>query len=189
MDVSAAVAHKPHEDFSIEPLALDQPREDEVVVEIRGSGICHTDLAARDGAIPIELPAVFGHEGSGVVRSVGGGVSNVKQGDRVTLTFNSCGDCPSCSESQPAYCHMFAALNYAGSRLDGTGALAGSDGGKVGNYFFAQSSFATHAIARARNVVKVDDDLDLELLGPLGCGIQTGAGAVMNSLADRKSVV
>lgn len=180
MDVTAAVANKPNEEFQLEKLTLDEPRDNEILVKIRGVGICHTDLAARDGAIPIELPSVFGHEGSGYVERIGSAVRKVQPGDRVVLTFNSCGECPNCAKSIPAYCHQFAPLNYGGSRPDGTSTVS-SDSGKISSNFFGQSSFATYTLANERNVVKVGDDVPLELLGPLGCGIQTGAGAIMNS--------
>jgi aryl-alcohol dehydrogenase len=180
MDVTAAVAKKTQSKFEIESLTLDEPRADEVIVKIRSVGVCHSDLAARDGAIPIELPAVLGHEGCGYVERVGKSVTKVSPGDRVVLTFNSCGRCPNCADGRQAYCHQFAPLNYGGSRPDGSAVLS-SDGESVRGNFFGQSSFADYALANERNVVKVTDDVPLELLGPLGCGIQTGAGAIMNS--------
>jgi aryl-alcohol dehydrogenase len=176
MDVTAAVAYKPNEEFRLETLSLDEPRENEVLVKVRSVGVCHTDVAARDGAIPIELPAVFGHEGSGIVESVGSAVTKVQPGDRVVLTFNSCGVCPNCTQDIPAYCHQFAPLNYGGVRPDGSSTLtSNSGGGKISSSFFGQSSFATFALANERNVVKVGDDVPLELLGPL---LVVGAGAV-----------
>jgi aryl-alcohol dehydrogenase len=180
MDITAAVANEPHSKFDFETLTLDEPRDNEVIVKIKAVGVCHSDLAARDGAIPIPLPAVLGHEGSGFVEQVGKSVTKVAPGDRVVLTFNSCGQCQNCARDMPAYCHQFAMLNYAGSRPDGSAVLT-SESAKVSNNFFGQSSFATYALANERNVVKVADDVPLELLGPLGCGIQTGAGAIMNS--------
>jgi aryl-alcohol dehydrogenase len=96
------------------------------------------------------------------------------------MSFNSCGDCTSCRRGEPSYCLEFMAFNFGGARPDGTSAL-NVDGKQVGGNFFGQSSFATHAMANERNVVKVDADIDLALVGPLGCGIQTGAGAVLNT--------
>ncbi|WP_445548641.1 NAD(P)-dependent alcohol dehydrogenase, partial [Frankia sp. CiP1_Cm_nod2] len=180
MDVTAAVAYKPNEDFQLETLSLDEPRDNEILVKISSVGICHSDLAARDGAIPIELPALLGHEGCGYVERVGAAVTKVQPGDLVVLTFNSCGVCPNCTRSIPAYCHQFAPLNYGGSRPDGSTTVS-SGNRKISSYFFGQSSFATYALANERNVVKVSDDVPLELLAPLGCGIQTGAGAIINS--------
>jgi aryl-alcohol dehydrogenase len=184
MNITAAVAREPHGELSIEELSLEDPREDEVVVAITGVGLCHTDIAARDGVLPLAHPSVLGHEGAGVVVGIGTGVSKVRPGDHVAISFNSCGTCRSCAKGDPAYCHDFPALNYGGARLDGSSPLSSPDGPMTGN-FFGQSSFASHAIANERTVVKVADDLPLALIGTLGCGIQTGAGAVMRSMACR----
>ena len=183
MEITAAVAQKPLADFSLETLTLDGPRAGEVLVQVAAVGLCHTDLAAREGIIPIPLPAVLGHEGAGTVVEVGEGVTTVAAGDKVALSFNSCGECDNCTLGAPAYCYQFLQLNYAGVRLsDGASPLSSADGA-VSGVFFGQSSFASHALANEHNVVKLSDDAPLDLVGPLGCGIQTGAGAVMNSLA------
>jgi aryl-alcohol dehydrogenase len=128
---------------------------------------------------------VLGHEGSGVVEQVGAGVIGLAPGDHVVLSFDSCGHCPSCDDHAPAYCHDWFAYNFGGGRSDGTTALAAPDGTAIHSHVFGQSSFATHAVVHARNAVKVDADLPLDLLGPLGCGIQTRAGAVLNELRPR----
>jgi len=153
-----------------------------VLVEIKGVGICHTDLVFRSGNIPYPFPAVFGHEGSGVVQAVGDKVSKVKVGDHVLITFRSCGDCNRCEQDDAAYCHNMPLLNAIGSREDGSSALS-NEAGSVASNFFGQSSFAAHAITYERNLVKVDKQLPIELLGPLGCSVQTGAGSVMRSLS------
>jgi aryl-alcohol dehydrogenase len=181
--INAAIAHAAHQPFSIEEADLEDPRADEVLVKIHGVGLCHTDLIARDQFISIALPAVLGHEGAGVVLAVGSRVSKVKVGDRVVMSFASCGRCTRCDENLPSYCASFPALNFSGRRADGTSSIS-IDGAPVSSNFFGQSSFASHALAQERNVVKVDDSsLPLPILGPLGCGIQTGAGAVLRSLA------
>lgn len=181
MQIKAAVARAAHSDFTIETLELDEPRADEVLVRIVGVGICHTDLISRDQDIPVPLPAVLGHEGSGVVERVGARVRKVKPGDAVVLSFLSCGHCERCAQDEPSYCHSFAPLNFAATRSDGsTGMQRGRE--QVSGRFFGQSSFASHALAHERNVVKLDGDEGLELLGPLGCGFQTGAGGIMRSL-------
>ncbi|MDF3305919.1 NAD(P)-dependent alcohol dehydrogenase [Rhodococcus sp. T2V] len=185
MEALAAVAREPHTEFSLETITIDGPKAGEVLVEIEAVGICHTDLAARDGALPTALPAVLGHEGCGFVRAVGDGVTKVAAGDRVAITFNSCGTCPSCTTGAPSYCHQFMHLAYDGVREDGTGPLSTTDGESLTGLFFGQSSFATYSLAFERNVVKVPADVPAELLAPLGCGIQTGAGAVMRSLDCR----
>lgn len=191
MEITAAVAHKPNAEFTIETLNLDGPRAGEVLVEIESVGICHTDLAAREGQIPFQLPAVLGHEGAGTVLEVGEGVTKVKAGDKVGLTFSYCGQCRNCAKGDMAYCHQFMPLNYAGVRLtDGASPITSADGQPVSSLFFGQSSFASHALANQYNVVKLPDDADLELVGPLGCGVQTGAGSVINSMgADAGSTL
>lgn len=178
----AAVLTEKGGSFSLRSLPLAQLRRGEVLVRIAGVGICHTDLVARDQVIPVRLPAVLGHEGAGVVEAVGDGVTDVAVGDRVVLSFMSCGECPRCHAGETAYCVKMPLLNFSGSRPDGSSAFAPPDD-NVGSHFFYQSSFATYAVAHQRNAVKVDPDIDLALLGPLGCGIQTGAGAVFNVLA------
>ena len=152
----------------------------EVLVEIAGVGVCHTDLTALAGYVPLPTPAVLGHEGAGTVVGVGDDVDRLAVGDSVVLSFDSCGACPACGRGRPA-CRSFAPLNYSGRRADGTTTLRGSDGDLHGSWF-GQSSWGTHAVADVRNAVKVDGDLPLHLFGPLGCGLLTGAGTVMNVL-------
>lgn len=183
--IRAAVCHGPHSPFTIEEAAIAAPREGEVLVRIVGAGICHTDMAARDQQVPVPLPMVLGHEGSGIVEAVGPGVTEVAPGDSVILTFASCGTCSNCSDDAPAYCYQFGLYNFSGGRPDGSKAF-NAEQGVIHSHFFGQSSFATHALASERNVVKVPTSaahVPLELLGPLGCGLQTGAGAVLNSMA------
>src|ERR1700722_11470999 len=150
-------------------------------METAGAGICHPDIAAQHGPLPSPLPGILGHEGSGTVVEVGADVTSIAVGDDVAISFNSCGACPTCSKGQPAYCHNFLEYNFGGVRSDGSSGLA-SAGTKLGANFFGQSSLATHALAHERNVVKLPTGAPVELVGPLGCGIQTGAGAVFNSL-------
>ncbi|NUU24500.1 MAG: NAD(P)-dependent alcohol dehydrogenase [Streptomycetaceae bacterium] len=184
MRITAALTETQGAPFTLAPLDLDDPRPGEVVVRIVSSGVCHTDLIVRDQWYPVPLPAVLGHEGAGVVTAVGDGVTYVRPGDHVVLTFNSCGGCRMCAQGRPAYCDQFFAHNFAGTRTDGSTPLHRTDSveGDVHGVFFGQSAFATYALATERNVVKVDPEAPLEILGPLGCGIQTGAGGVLNSL-------
>lgn len=178
----AAITREAGGAFSIEPIDLAPPAADEVTVRIAGVGLCHTDLVFRDQFAPYPLPAVFGHEGAGIVEAVGSAVLALSPGDRVVLGFSSCGACRRCVEHHPSYCTSFGRLNFHGARMDGSTAIA-AQGRPVASHFFGQSSFAAHATVRASSVVKVDDDdLRLELLGPLGCGFQTGAGAIMRSM-------
>ena len=181
MQVRAAVVSKPSGPFEITELTLGEPRQSEVLVRMVATGICQTDLSVRDQHTPVPLPVVLGHEGAGVVERVGTGVRGLVPGDRVVLSYPSCGTCPACRTGHNPYCEHGVALCFGGARLDGSSALARPDGAPVHGHFFAQSSFATHALADASNVVKVGDDVPLERLGPLGCGFQTGAGAVLNA--------
>ena len=180
MEIKAAVINEVGGDFAIENIEIGDAQPGEILVDIAAVGLCHTDVAAQHGHLPFPMPGVVGHEGAGVVRAIGDGVTKVAVGDKVALSFNSCGECGSCKKAQPAYCVNFMALNFGGVRPDGTSALS-KDGAPVGSNFFGQSSFATAAIANQRNVVKLPADADLDIVGPLGCGVQTGAGAVMNS--------
>ncbi len=170
---------------TLEPVTVEAPRSDEVLVEMRGVGVCHTDMVMRDGHLPVPVPVVLGHEGSGVVKALGSDVTDLAVGDHVVLSFMSCSHCPTCEADQPAYCHSWVPLNFFGARADGSTALTDAAGRPVHSHVFGQSSFATHAVVNRRNTVKVDKDLPLHLLGPLGCGIQTGAGAVLNSCKVR----
>jgi aryl-alcohol dehydrogenase len=181
MQISAAVVKEVGAPFTITDIDLQDPAPDEVVVQIAGAGICHTDIAVQHGHLPFPLPGVLGHEGSGTVVEIGAEVTTVAVGDQVAISFNSCEGCRQCAKGQPAYCHNFLEYNFGGVRSDGSSGLA-SAGTKLGSNFFGQSSLATHALAHERNVVKLPAGAPLELVGPLGCGIQTGAGAVMNSL-------
>ncbi len=185
MEITAAVVREAGQPFTIEQLELDDPQPGEVLVKIHAVGICHTDIAVQHQWLPVPLPLVLGHEGAGTVEAVGEGVARVVPGDKVVLTYGSCGHCQLCASGHPAYCLELVPRNVSGGRPDGSSALHSLDGDAVHGHFFSQSSFATHAIATERNVVKLADDADLTTAGPLGCGIQTGAGTVMNRLRPR----
>ena len=181
MEIQAAVARGIDAPFAIETVTLEEPRFDEVLVRLVATGICHTDISMRDHKIyPVPHPVVLGHEGAGIVERIGSGVTKVKPGDPVILTSASCGHCPSCDASLPFYCYEFNELNFAGHRRDGSSPF--SQNGETIHYYQGQSSFATHTVIRERAVVKVPEDAPLEMLGPLGCGIITGAGGIINSL-------
>ena len=182
IDIQAAVLRGVSEPFKVEQIQLDPPQHNEVQVEIAGVGICHTDVKMQNGYRPMPMPVVLGHEGSGVVTAVGSSVTKVVPGDHVVLTFNSCGHCDNCQEGHPAVCDDVGYLSFGCERPGDGGSPLSQDGQKISGYFFGQSSFASHAIATERNVVKVPKDVPIELLGPLGCGIQTGAGTVLNAL-------
>lgn len=187
MKIEAAVVRQKGGPFRIETVDLDEPRPNEILVRNTAVGICHTDLVIRDQGIPIPMPVVLGHEGSGIVERVGAAVAKVKPGDKVVMTYHSCGHCSSCYDGAPAYCAHLVPNNFSGRRPDGSATIH-QDGVPLSANFFQQSSFATHSLATERNIVKVDDQLPIDtlaLFGPLGCGIQTGAGAVLNSLRPK----
>src|SRR5262249_16842078 len=181
MQITAAVVREKFGAFGIEKLELTDPRPDEVLVRIVASGMCQTDQHGRDGYYNTPYPAVFGHEGAGVVQAVGSGVTTCAPGDHVVISFPWCGVCPNCRRDMPSHCMQGFDLKMRGTRADGS-ILMSKDGAPVYSAFFQQSSFATHAIANARFVVKVRNDAPLELLGPFACSGQTGAGAVLNSM-------
>ncbi|MFD1363489.1 NAD(P)-dependent alcohol dehydrogenase [Lentibacillus salinarum] len=183
MEIKAAVTHGKGEEFKLEEVRLDDPKDNEVLVKIVASGVCHTDAVARDQDVPVPLPAVLGHEGSGVVEKIGSNVQTVEPGDHAVLSFSSCGHCENCLTGYPSYCLYFNDLNFGGIMNDKTKRI--HQGDQELSTFFGQSSFGTYAVANARNVVKVDKDVNLSLLGPLGCGIQTGAGTVLNKLQPK----
>jgi aryl-alcohol dehydrogenase len=181
MKIRAALVEEKGGPFVIRDVELDDPREDEVLVRIVGSGICHTDLMARDQLLPHPLPAVFGHEGSGIVEKVGAQVRKVRPGDHVVLSFLSCGLCAACLSGMPTRCSTYFEHNMGGSRVDGSPTMH-RDEEIVHANFVGQSSFATHSLANERSVVKVRRDVPLEILGTLACAVQTGAGGLLNTL-------
>ena len=182
MKIQAAVTHSKGAPFTIEEVELAEPKFGEILVRIVASGICHTDEVVQNQFIPVPLPAVLGHEGAGIVEAVGLGVEEFKVGDRVGITFSSCGSCPCCQKAKPYVCKNFNKINFGGIQPDGTSRLKTLDGQTLST-FFGQSSFATYAVVNQRSAVKVEyDDMDLALVAPIGCGIQTGAGAVLNRL-------
>jgi len=184
MKANAAVAYRNEEAFRFEKIDVEAPRDDEIIVRVAGVGLCHTDIVFKSMMADYPMPAVLGHEGSGIVEAVGKQVSKVAPGDSVLMTFRSCGCCDRCEAGHAAYCRTMPSLNYAGRRADGTSAYS-REGVVVGSNFFGQSSFSELAVTYARNVVKIDNDLPLAIMGPLGCGVQTGAGAVMRSLSAK----
>ena len=178
MQITAAVVEEQGAPFVLQQLELEHPRADEVLVRIEAAGICRSDLSAREHLT--QHPIVLGHEGAGVVEAIGSAVTWVAPGDRVALSFQACAVCERCRLGQPYYCER-ADMNLNGTRNDGSSGYT-RNGAPVHGHFFGQSSFATMSLATEQNVVRIDADIDLRLVAPLGCGIQTGAGAVLNGL-------
>jgi aryl-alcohol dehydrogenase len=179
--ITAALSSGAQTPFEIAEVDLDDPRGDEVLVRLTAAGVCHTDLATKAAWPHERSPIVLGHEGAGVVEAVGTDVTAVHPGQHVLLSYRSCRSCPTCEAGHPSYCRDFGTLNLIGSRPDGSTTMRRA-GSSVYGSFFGQSSFATHALAYESNVVAVADDVDLTVAAPLGCGVQTGAGAVLGVL-------
>ncbi|MFF6983052.1 NAD(P)-dependent alcohol dehydrogenase [Streptomyces sp. NPDC008343] len=178
----AAVVESGGAPFTLSDVQLDEPGPHEAVVRMVATGLCHTDLGVASGGLPFPLPGVLGHEGAGVVEAVGPAVTGVAPGDHAVLSFTSCGDCRNCRGGHPAYCATWLPLNLIGGRrADGTGTIS-RGGEELGGHFFGQSSFAERALVDGRSLVKVDPEVPLASIAPLGCGVQTGVGAVWNVL-------
>lgn len=184
MDIKVAIVEQPGDNINIQTAKLDEPKANEVHVKMVATGVCHTDLGVKDQHIKTPLPIALGHEGAGVVEKVGPGVIDFVPGDHVVLSFSYCNSCRNCLEGHPAACETFADLNFGGAHLEGTTRINDLTGNEVAT-LFGQSSLATYAIAHTNNLVKVDPTVDLRLLGPLACGIQTGAGTVINKLQPK----
>ncbi|MGE0216730.1 NAD(P)-dependent alcohol dehydrogenase [Mycolicibacterium sp.] len=179
MQTTAAVARDADGPFSLETIDIGPIQPDEVLVKIRAVGLCHSDLVLKSRS---SAPTVFGHEGAGVIVETGAEVGGISVGDSVLLSFAHCGACPQCTSGHPAYCAEFVTRNMGGTRPDGSTYLSAAGEPIVGS-FFGQSSFAGLALAKAHDVIPVPAGTDLTLAAPLGCGLQTGAGVVVNVLA------
>jgi aryl-alcohol dehydrogenase len=179
---TAAVVRELKGPLRLEELELDDVRPNEVRVRLIATGVCHTDAIVRDGIYPTPLPAVLGHEGGGIVEHIGSEIATVAPGDHVVLSAAYCTHCVQCRTGHPAYCENLFAQDFGGRRTDGTTALTTSSGEVVSSHFFGQSSFSTYANVVESSVVPVDRTAPLEILAPLGCGMQTGAGSILNDL-------
>lgn len=182
MQARAAVMPACHGRWTLETLEVAEPGPQEVLVRVVASGICQTDVHARDGFFPIPYPAVYGHEGAGVVERVGSAVTTLRPGDHVIMANPSCGACPECREGFEPYCSQAARLKQSGYRADGTSLSFHRGQEPIYGSFFQQSSFASLTLAMARNTIRVPDEAPLDVLAAFPCGVNTGAGAVMNVL-------
>lgn len=181
--MTAAVATTTGTEFDLLEVELDEPRPDEVLVKILAVGICHTDMNALSGRLPVTMPIILGHEGSGVVVKTGELVTGFAPGDKVVIIPDYCGKCDQCRQGFTPYCENSGRLVFGGVRLDGStkAALPGS-GAPVRAGFFGQSSFAQYSLVTERNIFKVADDAPLQYLAALTCGTSAGAGAILNTL-------
>jgi S-(hydroxymethyl)glutathione dehydrogenase/alcohol dehydrogenase len=178
-EIEAAVVREPGES-RVERLTLAEPGPNEVVVDVRATGVCHSDYERFAGNAAVPMPVVLGHEGAGVVEAVGEGVTTVEPGDRVVCAVvPACGVCPECQRGRPFLCEPGFAVSFAGTMLDGTHRLF--DGDQPVNHFFAQSSFATRCIVQEGSAVAIDETVSFPAASLLGCGATTGLGAVFNT--------
>ncbi|GGE61518.1 NAD(P)-dependent alcohol dehydrogenase [Priestia taiwanensis] len=181
MEIKAAVVNSIGEDYQLEDLVLAEMQPDEVLVKMVASGMCMSDETLKNGGGTVPFPNVLGHEGSGIIEKVGNVVKGFKPGDQVVLSYAYCGSCPNCRTGRPAACDDWGKLNGIGVREDGSYTFHKEDGTPVNN-LYGHSSFTTHSLVHESNLIKVDQDVDLRLIGPLGCGFLTGSGTVVNGL-------
>jgi aryl-alcohol dehydrogenase len=180
MRTRAAVLSQPNTPMTVSDVEVSEPKLGEVLVRMVASGVCQTDLGVIHGKLPLPLPAVLGHEGAGVVEAVGPGGAKLQVGDHVVIdAVTHCGRCRLCLTGRPYLCPDMTNGFLGGMMPDGSKRFR-RDGGEV-SHFFWQSSFAEHSVIPERIAVKVPNDLPLEKLAPLACGIQTGSGAVLNT--------
>lgn len=189
MKIRAAVlqsigAQRPYQDTQplvIEELELDSPADNEVLVQIKAAGLCHSDLSVIDGNRPRPVPMALGHEAAGVVKAVGNGVRDLEPGDHVVTVFvPSCGHCAPCAEGRPALCEPAAKTNNAGTLVSGEHRLHRADGTPI-NHHLGVSAFADHAVVSRDSLVKVDASLPFHHAALFGCAVLTGVGAAINS--------
>jgi aryl-alcohol dehydrogenase len=181
MQITAAVVEERHGPFVVQDVDIDEPRAGEVLVKVAATGFCHTDAITRDGDLPQPLPGVLGHEGAGWVAAVGDGVTGVSEGQAVVIGWPWCGSCRNCLDGEPRYCLQLGELVTSGARADGSTALRTTSGQSLSSHFFGQSSFATYALTTPSALVPIPAGLPVELMGPLACGLATGAGAVLTT--------
>ncbi|WP_205677302.1 NAD(P)-dependent alcohol dehydrogenase [Aquibacillus halophilus] len=182
MKSQAAVQFRPNEETVLTEVDLEEPRPDEVLVKVIACGICHTDISIRDNSS--YYPTVLGHEGSGIIEKVGTNVKNVKIGDHVVLAYTYCGECEACKEGKTYECDHFSQF-FHGFRTDNTSPLATTNGTSI-SALMRQGAFASYAVCHKHSITKIDEELDLRMVGTLGCGLMTGAGTVLNYLKPDK---
>lgn len=179
MRIKAAVFYQPHVPFSVEDLDLAEPGPGEVLVQIKAAGVCHSDWHLMTGATKYPVPLVPGHEGAGIVTTVGPGVTRVDVGDHVSLNWAaSCGRCFYCVRDQPCLCPAYATPNWAGTMLDGTTRL--SKNAQPVHHFKMTACFAQYSVVPEPCCIRVPTALPFALAALVGCAVTTGVGAVLN---------
>jgi S-(hydroxymethyl)glutathione dehydrogenase/alcohol dehydrogenase len=181
MDVRAAVAFEAGKPLTIETVQLDGPKAGEVLVEIKASGVCHTDAYTLSGADPEGLfPAILGHEGAGVVVEVGSGVTSVKEGDRVIPLYTpECRQCEYCLSRKTNLCQAIRSTQGRGVMPDGTSRF--SVDGTIIHHYMGTSTFANYTVLPEIAVAKIREDAPFDKVCYIGCGVTTGIGAVINT--------
>jgi S-(hydroxymethyl)glutathione dehydrogenase/alcohol dehydrogenase len=178
----AAVLHRAGEPLRVQEVDVDPPREGEVAVRMRASGVCHSDLHVVDGVHPNPLPVILGHEGAGVVESVGPGIADVRPGEHVILSWlPHCGRCRFCVAGRPNVCERLG-WSDAGTMMDGTVRFH-ADGAPVHHY--TTSSFAERTVVPAQTAIPIDPALPLDEMALMGCAVMTAFGAVLTTAAVR----
>ncbi|MBL8164630.1 MAG: Zn-dependent alcohol dehydrogenase [Anaerolineae bacterium] len=184
MKIQAAILTAAHQPFIVDQVELSEPGAGEVRVRIAASGVCHSDYHLVSGATQHPMPVVPGHEGAGVVESVGAGVTRVKPGDHVTLNWApDCGECFYCLRGKPNLCETYVAPIWAGTMLDGTTRLRWN--GQTVYHFSGLASFAEYAVVPQESCVPIRKDVPLEIAALVGCAVATGVGAVIYTAGVR----
>jgi len=178
--MKAAILYETNTPLKVEDVTLDDPQQNEILVKIVASGVCHSDLHFMKGDMPQPVPFVPGHEGAGIVEKVGPGVTTVQPGDHVLLNIAfSCGKCPRCYEGRPTLCvenlpiQMMATLPGGGTRLH--------KGDQTLYHLFGLACFAESVVVHERSAIKIREDAPLDVVCVLGCGVSTGIGAAINT--------
>jgi S-(hydroxymethyl)glutathione dehydrogenase / alcohol dehydrogenase len=181
MDVRAAVAHKAGQPLSIETVRLEGPKAGEVLVEIKATGICHTDEFTLSGGDPEGIfPSILGHEGAGIVVDVGAGVTSVKKGDHVIPLYTpECRQCEYCLSQKTNLCQAIRTTQGQGLMPDGTSRF--SQGGQTIYHYMGTSTFANYSVMPEIAVAKIREDAPFDKVCYIGCGVTTGIGAVLNT--------
>ena len=184
-DNKLAQPYKSSKPLSIEEIIISPPLENEVLVEVKGAGLCHSDLSVNNGSRVMPLPLVIGHEGAGEVVEVGNAVKDIKIGDHVSFQFSpSCGRCRRCLEGRPQVCELAAATKGKGQLMSGGSRLSDLDG-NVLNHHTGVSCMSQYSVVDRGSVVVIDKSVNIQDAALFGCAVMTGVGAVINTARIR----
>jgi S-(hydroxymethyl)glutathione dehydrogenase/alcohol dehydrogenase len=181
MKIKAAVFRAENTPIKTEEITLSTPKDDEVLVKIEATGICHSDIHVITGNMKVPLPIVLGHEGAGIVEQVGKNVKHTKVGDHIALSWApECKNCHFCITGKPHLCDASAPIVLDGTLLDGTTRLTDENGEKIYHYSFL-STWAEYAVVPAASCIPIDKDLPFAQASLIGCAVMTGIGAAVNT--------